>query len=106
MAARGADFAPFEADTLAAYRQVLNAIAPEERIEPDTSNVQQALVALQDKALIWRERRGVYALEEGTLVDLLQSHGLLDMVSPPPEEPSSPQQSRQRGLGARHGSGG
>ncbi|SCK37989.1 hypothetical protein VAR608DRAFT_3520 [Variovorax sp. HW608] len=84
MAARGADFAPFEADTLAAYRQVLNAIAPEERIEPDTSNVQQVLVALQDKALIWRERRGVYALEEGTLADLLQSHGLLDMVSPPP----------------------
>jgi hypothetical protein len=99
MAARGADFAPFEAATFAAYRQVLDDIAPEERIDPDTSNVQQALVALQDKALIWRERRGVYALEEGTLADILQSNGLLDMVpaSLENDEPGERQPSRPAG---------
>ena len=89
MAARGKDFAPFEAETLGAYLQVLHAIAPSEQLEPDTSNVQQALAALQEKALVWRERRGVYALEEGALADLMQSQGLLAMV--PPVDPKPPQ---------------
>ena len=44
------------------------------------AGVQQALVALQDKALVWRAARGVYALEEASLADLMRGEGMLDMV--------------------------
>ena len=44
----------------------------------DTSNVQQALAALQDKSLIWREKRGVYALEEAGTASVMRGAGLLD----------------------------
>jgi len=39
--------------------------------------VQQALVALQDKKLVWRAARGVYAVEEQSVVATLESEGLL-----------------------------
>lgn len=85
LAARGREFAPFEADTVSAYRKTLETIAPGERIEPDTSNVQQALMSLQEKSLIWKERRGVYAIEESSLADMMQERGMLDMVPPQPQ---------------------
>lgn len=40
--------------------------------------VQQALIALQEKSLIWRASRGVYAIEDGTLTNLLKDQGLLE----------------------------
>lgn len=80
MAARQADFAPFQEDTLSAYNVVLRSIAPHETLEPDGSNVQQALMALQNKGLIWKETRGVYAIEEGSTMDLMRQQGMLDMV--------------------------
>ena len=80
LAARGESYAPFEAATMAMYKAALKAIAPDDTVSADVPNVQQALVALQEKALIWKERRGVYALEESSLADLLQSNGLLDCV--------------------------
>ncbi len=55
-------------------------IAPNEGIKPDVPNVQQALATLQGKALVWKERRGVYALEEATLADLMVVNGLLAPV--------------------------
>ena len=55
-------------------------IAPHETLEPDGSNVQQALMALQNKGLIWKETRGVYAIEEGSTMDLMRQQGMLDMV--------------------------
>lgn len=77
MAAAGADYAPFEAQTMARYRQTLATIAPGATVEPETNNVQQALVALQDKALVWKAARGVYALEDSFLADLMHQAGML-----------------------------
>jgi hypothetical protein len=37
----------------------------------DVTTVQQALLALQDKSLVWKESRGVYALEDASIIDLL-----------------------------------
>lgn len=76
MAHRGEAYAPFEAETMAAYATVLKG----EKVE--TSGVQQALSALQEKALVWRERRGVYALEESSLADLMRAAGMLEEVPP------------------------
>lgn len=77
MARAGADYAPFEAQTMDRYRATLATIAPDARVEPETNNVQQALVALQDKALVWKAARGVYALEDSFLADLMQQAGML-----------------------------
>jgi hypothetical protein len=84
LAARRDQYAPFTAETMIAYRSVLIDIAPKETVIPDTSNVQQALVALQDKMLVWKERRGVYALEESATAELLLRHGLLKSIPPNP----------------------
>ncbi len=80
LAARGEDYAPFDAETMSAYGKVIKQIAPQEKLKPDASNVQQALLALQDKQLVWKEKRGVYALEEATLADVLLARGLLSPV--------------------------
>ncbi len=81
LAAAGADYAPFEAETLARCQRVLKAIAPKIRIVADVSNVQQALAALQEKSLVWRAARGVYALEDSSLADVMADAGLLKVVS-------------------------
>jgi hypothetical protein len=80
LTAAGANFAPFEAQTLARYQQVLDAIAPNAQPVADVSNVQQALGALQEKSLVWRAARGVYALEDGSLAEIMAAAGLLDAV--------------------------
>ncbi|WP_416047131.1 ATP-binding protein [Cupriavidus basilensis] len=80
MAVRGSNYAPFEAATMEAYDAVLKAIAPGADARVDVSNAQQALSALQDKALVWRAARGVYALEETGLASLMQQAGMLKPV--------------------------
>ena len=77
LAARGKDYAPFEAATLAAYADVLKAITGDPAATLDVPQVQTALLALQDKGLVWRAARGVYALEESTLADTMAAHGML-----------------------------
>ncbi len=77
LAASGAGYAPFEAQTMDRYRATLATIAPDAKVEPETNNVQQALVALQDKALVWKAARGVYALEDSFLAELMQQAGML-----------------------------
>lgn len=77
MAARGERFAPFESATLTAYETMLN-----ESGRPATVNesaVQQALLVLQERSLVWRAARGVYALEELSLADLMRSEGMLSV---------------------------
>lgn len=86
LANRQQTYAPFTAEAMTAYQAVLNAISPTERLSPDTSNVQQALTALQDKMLVWKERRGVYALEDSATTELLKRHGMLDPV---PQDPTA-----------------
>lgn len=77
LAMTGADYAPFEASTMERYRAVLAAVAPSSTVEPETNNVQQALLALQEKALVWKAARGVYALEDSNLVALMHDAGML-----------------------------
>ena len=115
LAARGQGFAPFEAATIMAYQAVLDVIAPESARRPgsgsgsvrsgspiraEVGNVQQALGALQEKALVWRERRGVYALEESSVAELLAEHRMLEMVPDLPSQadvmPPAPRPPRQR----------
>jgi hypothetical protein len=47
--------------------------------------VQQALIALQEKKLIWNAARGVYAIEEPAVADILAADGLLTGLEPAPE---------------------
>ncbi len=83
LACKGQNYAPFETATLRAYQQLLNTIAPNTNTNTNTNstadvpNVQQALTALQEKALVWRASRGIYALEDASLRDLLAQAGLL-----------------------------
>ena len=77
MAMTGIDYAPFEQDTMERYQAVLSKTAPDAKVSPDTANVQQALIALQDKSLVWRAARGVYALEDSFLAELMRNAGML-----------------------------
>jgi len=76
----GDSYAPFEAETVARYQQVLDAITPNATLVADVSNVQQALSALQEKSLVWRASRGVYALEDSSLAQIMVDSGILDPV--------------------------
>lgn len=78
MAASSHNFAPFEAATLAKYRKAMQStgLAPEDA-KADVPGVQQALIALQEKKLVWKAARGVYDLEEQSLNDILEADGLL-----------------------------
>ena len=79
MAATDQQYAPFEAATLEKYRKAMQlAGQPPEEVKADVPGVQQALIALQDKKLIWRAARGVYAVEERNIIDLLKADGLLE----------------------------
>ena len=77
MAMTGIDYAPFEQNTMERYQAVLSKTAPDAKVEPDTANVQQALIALQEKSLVWRAARGVYALEDTFLAGLMRNAGML-----------------------------
>jgi hypothetical protein len=79
MAATNQHYAPFEAATLEKYRMAMQTSGqPPEEVKVDVPGVQQALIALQDKKLIWRAARGVYAVEEKSIIDLLKMDGLLE----------------------------
>lgn len=82
MAATDQHYAPFEAATVEKYRKAMQISGqPPEEVKVDVPGVQQALIALQDKKLIWRAARGVYAVEEKNIVDLLRADGLLDGIT-------------------------
>ena len=72
LAKAGPDYAPFEAKTMVLYQGSMSSISPESDVAPDLSNVQQALVALQEKGLVWKAARGVYALEDTSLGEILR----------------------------------
>jgi hypothetical protein len=75
MIQQGDKYAPYAAATLEAYRDELKRAGGEANV--DVPNVQTALEALQNKALVWRAAHGEYALEEQGLADLLRAPGLL-----------------------------
>lgn len=79
MSAKGDLYAPFEAPTMELYAKAINlAGLNSDNVNIEVTNVQQALIALQDKKLIWKASRGVYAVDEHVIIDLLRSDGLLD----------------------------
>ncbi len=75
LATAGPDYAPFEGKTMELYQSAMSSISPKNDVAPDLSNVQQALAALQEKGLVWKAARGVYALEDTSLGELLASNG-------------------------------
>lgn len=79
MAAKGNDYAPFEAPTMALYAKAMQQAGIEaSAIKAEVPGVQQALIALQEKQLVWKASRGVYAVDERVIVDLLDADGLLE----------------------------
>lgn len=77
LAKSGTNYRPFEAVTLEKYREALKAAgeSTEAAAKIDVPSTQAALQALQDKSLIWRASRGVYALEDASLRDVLLGTG-------------------------------
>lgn len=82
MAATGTEYAPFEAGTMELYRQAIVAAGMSTKeVKVAEPNVQQALLALQEKKLIWKASRGVYAIEESSVEELLKTNGYLNGLS-------------------------
>ena len=72
----GGKFSPFARGTLERYAETFVRIEGGERPRPpNVPAVQRALGALQATGLVWRSGRGVYALEEPRLEDLLRREG-------------------------------
>lgn len=79
MSVMGENYAPFEAPTMELYTAAMKlAGIAENDIKVEVPGVQQALIALQDKKLVWKASRGVYAVDENVIVDLLRADGLLE----------------------------
>jgi hypothetical protein len=79
MSAKGESYAPFEAPTMELYATAMKQAGIAEcDIKVEVPGVQQALIALQEKKLVWKASRGVYAVDENVIVDLLRGDGLLD----------------------------
>lgn len=82
MSAKGDNYAPFEAPTMELYAKAMEqAGIAEHDIKVEVPGVQQALIALQEKKLVWKASRGVYAVDEHVIVDLLGEAGLLNGLS-------------------------
>ena len=79
MAATKENYAPFEAATMEKYRKAMTlAGLAIDDAKADVPGVQQALIALQEKKLVWKAARGEYAIEEQNIIDLLRASGQLD----------------------------
>lgn len=82
MSAKGEGFAPFEAPTVQLYAKAMEQAGIEASdIKAEVPGVQQALIALQEKKLVWRASRGVYAVDEQVIVYILRDDGLLEGLS-------------------------
>ncbi|MDH2076902.1 ATP-binding protein [Pseudomonas atacamensis] len=79
MGSKGEGFAPFESSTMELYaKAIANAGIATSEPKVEEPDVQLALMALQEKKLVWKTSRGVYAIEERLTVDVLRKDGLLD----------------------------
>jgi hypothetical protein len=79
MGSMGDSYAPFEAPTMDLYAAAMkHAGIAQTAIKVEVPGVQQALIALQEKNLVWKASRGVYAVDEHVIVDLLRADGLLE----------------------------
>jgi hypothetical protein len=79
MGSMGDSYAPFEAPTMDLYAAAMKQVGiAQTAIKVEVPGVQQALIALQEKNLVWKASRGVYAVDEHVIVDLLRADGLLE----------------------------
>ena len=82
MSVMGDAYAPFEAPTLLLYAKAMATAGVEpSAIKVEVTGVQQALIALQEKKLVWKASRGVYAVDEHVIIDLLRADGMLEGLS-------------------------
>jgi len=81
MGVKGESFAPFESSTMELYSKAIeNAGIETSASKIEVADVLLALMALQEKQLVWKTSRGVYSVEEQVIVDLLRKDGLLDVL--------------------------
>ncbi|KII37178.1 ATPase [Pseudomonas fluorescens] len=79
MGAKGERFAPFECLTMELYAKAIQKAGVATNVPVvEVSDVQLTLMALQEKKLVWKTSRGVYAIEEEMIVDMLREDGLLE----------------------------
>ena len=78
LASSGAGFTPFAGASMKRYARTIERIDPDDPIVPNGSNVQSALSSLTRRGLVWSGDRGVYALEDARLADLMRAEGMLD----------------------------
>lgn len=79
MGSNGESFAPFESSTMQLYaKAIVNVGLATSAVKVEVIDVQRALMALQEKKLVWKTSRGVYTIEEQAIVDRLREDGLLD----------------------------
>ena len=78
LASSGADFTPFAGASMRRYARTIERIDPEDPIVPNGSNVQSALASLTKRGLVWSGDRGVYALEEARLAELMRAEGMIE----------------------------
>lgn len=62
-------FSPFADATLKAVTQALERKGSD--VQPTTTTLQNAIIALRDKELIWKSNRGEYALEDSAMAEWL-----------------------------------
>lgn len=79
MSVMGDDYAPFEAPTMALYGKAMTLAGIDAgEVQVEVPGVQQALIALQQKKLVWKASRGVYAVDDSVIADVLRADGLLE----------------------------
>jgi hypothetical protein len=78
MADSGTAYAPFEAATIERYASVIKSSGDKTHPVIEVTNVQQALLSLQEKGLVWRAARGVYAVEDALTVEVMRENELLN----------------------------
>ncbi|MDZ3991947.1 ATP-binding protein [Pseudomonas sp. Teo4] len=79
MSVKGDDYAPFEAPTMALYGKAMALAGIEaDDVQVEVPGVQQALIALQQKKLVWKASRGVYAVDDSVIAEVLRADGLLE----------------------------
>ncbi|MFB1633428.1 MULTISPECIES: ATP-binding protein [unclassified Pseudomonas] len=79
MSVKGDDYAPFEAPTMVLYGKAMTLAGIEASdAHVEVPGVQQALIALQQKKLVWKASRGVYAVDDSVIAEVLRADGLLE----------------------------
>jgi len=73
-------FAGFSAETMEAYRRVMNRLAPEPSARLDYPEVERALERLVSLRLVWRSVLGLYVLEDPTFAEHMRKAGMLEVA--------------------------